>query len=91
MPYSEIFTQITGVASAVSAVITISGAGYAFFMWCASVKKQSRDIAAIKEENALIVFALSACLEGFISSGKTDAIRAAKGKLDKYINTRAHQ
>ncbi len=91
MPYTTVLTTLTGLASAVSAAITISGAGYAIFMWCSSVKKQSRDIAAIKEENALIVFALSACLECLMEPGQTEAVKSAKNKLDKYINTRAHQ
>ena len=52
---------------------------------------QDKDIDKIKEENTLIVFALSACLDGLQQLGANHTVTVAKDKLDKYINKRAHK
>ena len=47
-------------------------------------------IAKIKEENTLICFALSACLDGLQQLGANHSVPVAKDKLDKYLNQKAH-
>lgn len=49
------------------------------------------DIKRIKEENALICYALSACLDGLSQLGANHTVPIAKAKLDKYLNQQAHE
>ena len=82
---------IVTVAGALSGVVAIAGTVFAIYRWYLKQEAQDCDIVQIKEENTLIVYALSACLEGLIQLGADDNIKHAKDKLDKYINTRAHR
>jgi len=50
-----------------------------------------RDLSRIREENTLICFALSACLDGLIQLGANHTVPVAKDKLDKYLNKTAHK
>lgn len=59
--------------------------------WYLKQEKQDKDIAHIKEEDTLIVFALSACLDGLQQLGANHTVPIAKDKLDKYINQQAHK
>ncbi len=47
--------------------------------------------AAERKELTLIVYALSACLDGLGQLGANHTVPIAKDKLDKYINKQAHQ
>ena len=49
------------------------------------------DVQRIKEENCLICYALSACLDGLIQLGCNHTVPDAKQKLDKYLNQQAHE
>ena len=49
------------------------------------------DITRVKEENTLICFALSACLDGLQQLGANHTVPVAKEKLDKYLNEQAHK
>lgn len=49
------------------------------------------DVQRINEENKLICFALSACLDGLIQLGANHNVPIAKEKLDKYLNQQAHE
>lgn len=49
------------------------------------------DVHKIKEENCLICFALSACLDGLQQLGANHTVPIAKDKLDKYLNQQAHE
>ena len=51
----------------------------------------NEDVKHIKEESALICFALSACMDGLIQLGANHSVPTAKEKLDKYINKQAHE
>ena len=46
--------------------------------------------AAERKELTLIVYALSACLDGLGQLGANHTVPVAKDKLDKYINKQAH-
>ena len=79
-------------ASAVlGATITILGVLFAAYKWYLKQENQDRDIAKIKEENTLICFALSACLDGLQQLGANHTVPVAKDKLDKYLNQQAHK
>ncbi len=86
-----IINLVSTASAFITGIICIGGAIYTLVHWYSNIQKQSIDIAAIKEENTLIVYALSACLEGFSQLGASENILDAKTKLDKYINTRAHK
>ena len=49
------------------------------------------DVHSIKEENCLICYALSACLDGLQQLGANHTVPLAKDKLDKYLNQQAHE
>jgi len=49
------------------------------------------DMRGVNEENALICYALSACLDGLQQLGCNHTVPDAKSKLDKYLNERAHK
>ena len=54
-------------------------------------KHHEDDVHRIKEENCLICFALSACLDGLQQLGANHTVPIAKEKLDKYLNQQAHE
>ena len=49
------------------------------------------EFRAIKEENTLICYGLSACLDGLIQQGCNHTVPLAKDKLDKHLNIKAHE
>lgn len=79
------------IAEIVSAVVVIFGVVFAIYRWYLKQNKQDADIAKIKEENTLICFALSACLDGLGQLGANHTVPVAKEKLDKYLNQQAHK
>lgn len=54
-------------------------------------KHHEEDVHRIKEENCLICYALSACLDGLQQLGANHTVPVAKDKLDKYLNQQAHE
>lgn len=82
---------IITIAAVIGALGVIFGVVFAVYRWYLKQKKQDKDIAHIKEEDTLIVFALSACLDGLQQLGANHTVPIAKDKLDKYINQRAHK
>lgn len=82
---------IITIAAVIGALGVIFGVVFAVYRWYLKQEKQDKDIAHIKEEDALIVFALSACLDGLQQLGANHTVPIAKDKLDKYINQRAHK
>ncbi|WP_293391901.1 hypothetical protein [Phascolarctobacterium sp.] len=82
---------IITIAAVIGALGVIFGVVFAVYRWYLKQEKQDKDIAHIKEEDTLIVFALSACLDGLQQLGANHTVPIAKDKLDKYINQRAHK
>lgn len=54
-------------------------------------KHHEEDVHRLKEENCLVCFALSACLDGLQQLGANHTVPIAKEKLDKYLNQQAHE
>ena len=54
-------------------------------------KHHEEDVQRIKEENCLICFGLSACLDGLQQLGANHTVPVAKEKLDRYLNQQAHE
>lgn len=82
---------IITIASVIGAIGVILGLVFAVYRWYLKQEKQDKDIARIKEEDTLIVYALSACLDGLQQLGANHTVPIAKDKLDKYINQQAHK
>ena len=49
------------------------------------------DVQRIKDENYLICYALSACLDGLMQLKCNHTVPDAKQKLDEYLNQQAHE
>lgn len=82
---------IITIAAVIGALGVIFGVVFAVYRWYLKQEKQDKDIVRIKEEDTLIVFALSACLDGLQQLGANHTVSIAKDKLDKYINQQAHK
>ena len=75
----------------ITALGAIFGLVFGTYKWYHKQSALKGDIAQLKEENTLLVFALSACLDGLLQLGANHSVPIAKDKLDKYINQRAHK
>lgn len=53
-------------------------------------KHHEADMTRVNEENTLICYALSACLNGLQQLGANGDVTIAKDKLDKFLNQKAH-
>ena len=53
----------------------------------ASLEQENR---SIKKENALVIYALGACLDGLHQQGCNGKVTEAMEKISKYINNAAH-
>lgn len=82
---------IKAVAEMISAVVLIFGVIFACYRWYLKQNKQDEDIKAMKDENALICFALQACLDGLEQLGANHSVPKAKEKLEKHLNKLAHK
>ena len=81
---------ITG-ASLITALGVILGLVFKVHKWYLRQEKQDEEIKQIKEEDTLICYALSACLDGLQQLGANHTVPDAKEKLDKYLNKQAHK
>jgi hypothetical protein len=86
-----VLTQITIIASAITALGIIIGFIFKAIKWFLQQQKQKEEIKQIKEENTLICYALSACLDGLMQLGANHSVPDAKDRLDKYLNKLAHK
>ena len=82
---------IISLAALIAAVVAIFGVVFSMHKWFMKQEKQDVDIKQLKEENTLIVYALSACLDGLQQLGANHMVTDAKNRLDKYINQQAHK
>lgn len=82
---------VVAAGAVITALIAIFGVIFAAYRWYLKQGRQDEDIANIKEENTLICFALSACLDGLMQLGANHSVPVAKDKLDKHLNKKAHK
>ena len=83
--------SIITIASLITAICTIIGFILKGHNWYLKQEAQEEEIKDIKQENTLICFALSACLDGLQQLGANHTVPVAKEKLDKYLNQQAHK
>ncbi len=79
--------QVSATLSALLAVIAFCAEAV---RWFDRQKKQDKEIDKLKRENMLVVFALSACLDGLTQLGANHTVTQAKKELDEYILASAH-
>lgn len=91
MNVNTMASDIILIASLIGAIIAIFGVIFACYRWYLKQEQQTGDIKKLKEENTLICYALSACLDGLQQLGANHTVPIAKDKLDKYINQQAHK
>lgn len=89
--------DIITAGAVVSAVLLLIGCAVKLFRWVNHQAEQDERMDRIEKESAaerkeltLIVYALSACLDGLGQLGANHTVPVAKDKLDKYINKQAH-
>jgi len=78
-------------AALLAAVFALLGYYNKAHEWVLRQDRQDESVRQLKEENALIVYALSACLDGLGQLGANHTVPTAKEKLDNYINQQAHK
>lgn len=89
---------IITTAAVIAAAIAIVGYYNKVYSWVKHQEEQDKRMDKIeraatteRKELTLIVYALSACLDGLGQLGANHTVPVAKDKLDKYINKQAHQ
>ena len=89
---------IITTAAVIAAIIAIVGYYNKVYGWVKHQEEQDkrmdkieRAAATERKELTLIVYALSACLDGLGQLGANHTVPIAIDKLDKYINKQAHQ
>ena len=88
---AELIEGIKAVAAIMAAVGVIFGAIFAVYRWYLRQKDQDKDIRALKEEQALICYALRACLDGLEQLGANHTVPDARERLEKHLNIEAHK
>ena len=83
--------DVMKLSEIVLALVGIGGVVFGAVKWVIRQNKQDEDIAAIKEENTLICYALKACLDGLEQLGANHTVPIAKNDLEKYLNKKAHE
>ena len=84
-------SNIITAASLITALGIILGVVFRCLKGYLKQKQLEEEIKQMKEENALICFALSACLDGLQQLGCNHTVPKAKDKLDEYLNQQAHK
>lgn len=78
-------------ASVLTALGVIFGVVLRIHKWYLEQQRLRKEIEEIKEEDTLICFALSACLDGLQQLGANHTVPLAKERLDKFLNKQAHK
>ena len=82
--------SVVEISATATACIALAGVIASAVRWFVRLKRQDREINNIKQENMLIVCALSACLDGLTQRGAKHSVSKAKKELDDYIIAQAH-
>lgn len=86
---------IIKLGAVLAALSGIGGFGYAIYRWLTRprplCKRHEQELNAMAEENAIICYALSTCLDGLIQLGANHNVPKCKEALDKHLNKKAHK
>ena len=78
---------VAAVVTALSVIFSKYNKGYDFVK---KQEEQDKEIKAIKEEQALIVSGVLACLKGLSEQGCNGAVTAAIAEIEEHLNQKAH-
>ena len=82
---------IIKAASLLTALGVIGGVIVWGFKFVARIKQQEKELAAIRKEQTLICYGISACLKGLKEQGCNGPVTDALDKLEKHLNQAAHE
>lgn len=81
---------VISAAAVLSALGVIGGVGLWCFKFIERDRRQSRELAAIREEQEVICYGVLACLKGLKEQGCNGPVTAALDRLEKHLNKAAH-
>lgn len=82
--------SFVAAAAIVAALVALLNYVKKVFGWFERQEKQDKEIASIKEEQALMTMGILACLKGLKEQGCDGAVTEAVNKIEKHINEKAH-
>ena len=83
-------TIITTIASVFSSLVVIFGAIFAIYRFVIRQSEQDKEIMKMKQEQAIVVYGVLACLRGLQESGIDGRVTDGIARLEKHINQQAH-
>ncbi len=81
---------VVTAAAVISALGAIGGVGLWCFKFVERDKRQTKELAAIREEQTVICFGVLACLKGLKEKGCNGPVTEALSRLEKHLNRAAH-
>ena len=78
-------------ASMLGALGVIGGVALWAYKFVARNKQQDKELAAIREEQAMICYGILACLKGLKEQGCNGPVTEALNRLEKHLNQAAHK
>lgn len=82
---------IVSAAAVVTALGALAAIVIKFVHWLDKQKKQDLEIADLKKEQEILVYGVLACLKGLKEQGCNGPVTEAIGRLEKHLNTKAHE
>lgn len=82
--------SFVAAAAVVAALVALLNYVKKVFGWFERQERQDKEIASIKEEQALMTMGILACLKGLKEQGCDGAVTEAVNKIEKHINEKAH-
>ena len=82
--------DILEAAGVLTAISVIGGVLFGLFSFYIDSKRQKEDIKAVKKEQALICYALTACLTGLEQLGADGEVHDALKLMNNHVNHAAH-
>lgn len=82
---------IVTAATVIAAVVAFGTYFTKVHNWVLQQNKQDTDISGIKKELQITTYGLLACLKGLAEQGCDGPVKEAIVKIEKHLNTKAHQ
>lgn len=87
---SELTSHIVTMASLITAISVIIGVIVKMNRFIDDQHRNAEKVKEVRSEQALMFTALCACLDGLEQLGANHSVPKAKGALEEWINTHAH-
>lgn len=81
---------IIQVAAVFTAAGVLTAALFKLVHWVDEQKKQSEEIASIKDEQTILTYGVLACLKGLSEQGCDGPVTEAINTIEKHLNKKAH-